>query len=147
MNRKTILLVAVPVGLVGGMGLGYYLMLMRQKKVTVKVSPSDTTLCQTYQTVTVTAKTGLGKPIANAPGTLATYIGGQKVGTDFTFATDAAGAWSVTLCWQSSGSGTMDTTTYVPVSYVATVAGAVGTGAGRIVIPAGTVLPCLCPTG
>ena len=144
MNRKTILLTAVPAG-IGAAGLSYYLMLSRQKKVTVKVSPTDTTLCSTSQTVTVTAKTGLGKPVANAPGTLATYVGGERVGTDLAFTTDATGSWSITLCWQSSGSGTVSTTQYLPLSYVATIQGVVGAGAGRLVIPQGTVLPCTCP--
>jgi hypothetical protein len=143
-NRKTILLTVVPAG-IGAVGITYYVMLMRQKKVTVKVSPTDTTLCQTTQTVTVTAKNGLGKPIANAPGTLSFYIGGQKDGPDVTFTTDANGAWSVSLCWQSSGTGTVTTTEYYPISYVATIQGATGTGTGRIVVPAGTVLPCNCP--
>ena len=148
MNRKTILLTAVPAG-IGAAGLSYYLMLSRQKKVTVKVSPTDATVCQTWQTATVTVKNGLGKAIANATGTICVYIAGEKArdqngNTDYPFTTDANGSWSMSLCWEKPGTGTVPTTEYYPLSYVATVQGVTGTGTGRLVVPAGTV-SCVCP--
>jgi hypothetical protein len=148
-NRNTILLTVVPAG-IGAVGITYYVMLMRQKKVTVKVSPTDATVCQTTQTVTVTVKNGLGKAIANATGTICVYVAGEKApdqygNTDHPFTTDANGSWSMSLCWEKPGTGTVATTEYYPLSFVATVQGATGTGTGRIVVPAGTVLPCYCP--
>lgn len=146
MNQKTILLTAIPVGIVGIGALGYYLIQKKKKEekvtVTVELSPADTIIC-TDQTITVTAKTGLGTPIANAPGILTPYIEGQK-GRDYIFTTREDGTWSGSMCWQSGGHETVPTTRYESLSYVVTVAGATGTGNGRIVYPQGTVLPCNC---